>query len=39
VEECKMPVAWLAPEKQAMLPKPYALSELLRAARKLLDGS
>jgi len=34
----KMPVAWLAPIRQACLNKPYALSELLRAARKLLDA-
>ena len=33
----KMPVAWLAPEQQTGLNKPYALSELLKAARALLD--
>jgi two-component system cell cycle sensor histidine kinase/response regulator CckA len=33
----KMPVTWLAPERQDGLNKPYALSELLKAARKLLD--
>ncbi len=33
----KMPVAWLAPARQASLNKPYALSELLKAARTLLD--
>jgi PAS domain S-box-containing protein len=31
-------LAWLAPEHQASLPKPFALSELLRTARKLLDA-
>ncbi len=30
--------AWLAAERQARLNKPYALSALLRAARKLLDA-
>lgn len=30
-------LAWLLPEHQYSLPKPFALSELLRAARKLLD--
>jgi two-component system cell cycle sensor histidine kinase/response regulator CckA len=30
--------SWLPPERQARLNKPYALSELLRAARKLLDA-
>lgn len=34
----KMPIEWLPPERQACLNKPYALSELLRAARKLLDA-
>ncbi len=34
----KMPVAWLPPERQVCLNKPYALSELLRASRKLLDA-
>jgi two-component system cell cycle sensor histidine kinase/response regulator CckA len=34
----KMPVGWLAAERQACLNKPYALSELVRAARKLLDA-
>ena len=34
----KMPVTWLAPERQASLNKPYALSELLKAARALLDA-
>ena len=29
---------WLPPEHQACLNKPYALSELLRATRKLLDA-
>jgi len=30
-------VSWLAPERQASLLKPYALSELVRVTRKLLD--
>jgi len=34
----KMPIAWLAPERQTGLNKPYALSELLKAARTLLDS-
>lgn len=34
----KMPVAWVAPKRQAIIKKPYALSELMRAARKLLDA-
>ncbi len=34
----KMPVDWLRTERQQGLNKPYALSELLRAARKLLDA-
>jgi DNA-binding response OmpR family regulator len=29
---------WLAPEAQGALAKPFALSELLRAIRSLLDG-
>jgi hypothetical protein len=33
-----VPVPWLAPVRQAVIYKPYALSELMRAARKLLDG-
>jgi two-component system, cell cycle sensor histidine kinase and response regulator CckA len=37
-EDEKVPVRWLAPERQACLEKPYALSELLRLARKLLDA-
>jgi two-component system, cell cycle sensor histidine kinase and response regulator CckA len=37
-EECKSALPWLPPERQAALMKPYALSELLRAARKLLDA-
>lgn len=31
-------LAWLAPEYQCSLPKPYALSEFVRAARRLLDA-
>jgi PAS domain S-box-containing protein len=33
----RMPVTWLPPERQASLRKPYALSELVRATRALLD--
>jgi len=36
-QDFKMPVAWLAPERQVGLNKPYALSVLLKAARRLLD--
>ncbi len=32
------PLPWQSPERQAVIHKPYALSELMRAARKLLDG-
>jgi two-component system cell cycle sensor histidine kinase/response regulator CckA len=31
-------LAWLAPARQAVLFKPYALSKLLKAARRLLDA-
>lgn len=31
-------LVWLPPEHQASLPKPYALSEFVRAARRLLDA-
>jgi two-component system cell cycle sensor histidine kinase/response regulator CckA len=34
----KMPVGWLPEGCQASLNKPYALSELMRAARRLLDA-
>jgi two-component system, cell cycle sensor histidine kinase and response regulator CckA len=34
----KLPIGWLAANRQAGLNKPYALSELIRAARKLLDA-
>jgi hypothetical protein len=34
----KMPVPWIATERQAIISKPYALNELMRAARKLLDA-
>lgn len=34
----RMPVAWLPPANQACLNKPYALSELVRATRALLDA-
>ena len=36
--ESTQPVDWLPPTHQASLAKPYALSELLKAARKLLDA-
>jgi PAS domain S-box-containing protein len=32
-------ISWLPPERQARLNKPYALSELLRSTRRLLDLS
>jgi DNA-binding response OmpR family regulator len=32
------PLVWLATQHQTSLPKPFALSELLKAARKLLDA-
>jgi two-component system cell cycle sensor histidine kinase/response regulator CckA len=35
----KMPVDWMNAERQMCLNKPYALSELLRATRKLLDAA
>ena len=35
----KTPVSWLAPGRQANIDKPYALGELLRVARALLDAS
>lgn len=34
----KCPLPWVKPERQACLQKPFALSELLRAARRLLDA-
>jgi two-component system cell cycle sensor histidine kinase/response regulator CckA len=34
----KLSVKWLKPDRQAALSKPYALSQLLRATRKLLDA-
>jgi PAS domain S-box-containing protein len=37
--DSELPVAWLTEARQACLLKPYALSELLRAARKLLDAA
>lgn len=37
-ERCKASVSWLPPERQAFLMKPYALSELIRLTRKLLDS-
>ncbi len=36
--DCHLPVDWLAAERQARLVKPYALSELLKAARRVLDA-
>ncbi len=36
--DCELPVTWLAADRQAMLHKPYALSELLKAARRVLDA-
>jgi two-component system cell cycle sensor histidine kinase/response regulator CckA len=35
--DANAPLAWLAPARQAVLVKPYALSKLLKAARRLLD--
>jgi PAS domain S-box-containing protein len=37
-DDYRMPVAWAAAGRQACLNKPYALSELIRAARALLDA-
>jgi DNA-binding NtrC family response regulator len=37
-DEGGRPLAWLAPDRQAALAKPYALSELLKAARRVLDA-
>jgi two-component system, cell cycle sensor histidine kinase and response regulator CckA len=34
----KLPVSWVAPDRQAIINKPYALNELMRAARRLLDA-
>jgi PAS domain S-box-containing protein len=34
----KAPVSWIAANRQAVIKKPFALSELLFAARKLLDA-
>ena len=36
--DVRVPIPWAALERQAVIYKPYALSELMRAARKLLDG-
>jgi len=36
--DLKLPLSWVHPDRQAVIHKPYALSELMRAARKLLDG-
>ncbi|MEY2881087.1 MAG: hypothetical protein RLZZ15_3467 [Verrucomicrobiota bacterium] len=35
---CQMPFAWLPADRQRFLAKPYALSELLKAARQILDA-
>ncbi len=37
-EGCPRAVAWVPANRQGTLQKPYALSELLRAARKILDA-
>jgi DNA-binding NtrC family response regulator len=37
-EGCPRAVAWAPAKRQGALQKPYALSELLRAARKILDA-
>jgi PAS domain S-box-containing protein len=37
-ERCKAAVSWLPPGRQAYLMKPYALSELIRLTRKMLDS-
>ena len=34
----KMPVPWIDPDRQAIINKPYALNDLMRAARTLLDA-
>ena len=34
----KLPVPWVAADRQAIINKPYALNELMRAARTLLDA-
>ena len=34
----KLPVPWIPPNRQAIINKPYALNELMRAARTLLDA-
>jgi PAS domain S-box-containing protein len=36
--DCGLPGAWLAADRQARLHKPYALSELLKVARRVLDA-
>ena len=36
--DTRLPVAWLPADRQRALPKPFALNELLRAARSLLDA-
>jgi hypothetical protein len=36
--EAAAATAWLPPGRLVRLSKPYALSELLKAARKLLDA-
>ena len=36
--DSRLPVPWLSPERQVPLTKPYALSELLKVARRVLDA-
>jgi two-component system, cell cycle sensor histidine kinase and response regulator CckA len=36
--DVRLPVAWLPEKKQAIINKPYALNDLMRAARTLLDS-
>jgi len=37
-QNAQQALVWLAPEHQCSLPKPYALNELVRLARRLLDA-
>ncbi len=37
-QDCELPVTGLARARQAILSKPYALSELLKVARRVLDA-
>jgi len=36
--DCAMPFPWIAPDRQLAINKPYALSELLKATRRVLDS-